>query len=68
MTDGATIRSEPIEAPTPVRMRDMVRFRALLSGLSVLHERGIVCGIEDFSAAVMRFEMYRQDHDRRRIP
>ena len=64
--EGCHVRPDPSWGPThPARGRDLVRFRALMSGLAVLEERGYIVSFEDFTAAVVRVETYRADNDRR---
>lgn len=68
MTDGATVRPDPIEAPEPqpVRVRDLVRQRALLHGYNVQQAGGgSVVPYAAWVAGVDAYELYRSVHDRR---
>lgn len=64
----AHVRPEPIEAPEPqpVRVRDLVRGRALLHGWNVLTADSLRVSFSSWKAGVEAFEEYVRDHDRRR--
>ena len=69
MVDSCHVRPEPIEAPEPqpVRVRDLVRHRALIHGYNVQQAGGAgVVPYAAFVAGVDAYELYRDVHDRRR--
>lgn len=65
---GAHVRPEPIEAsePQPVRVRDLVRSRALQHGYNVLTAEGpALASYASFVAGVDAYELYMACHNRR---
>ena len=65
---GAHVRPEPTEAsePQPVRVRDLVRSRALQHGYNVLVAEGpALISYGSWLAGVEAYELYLSCHNRR---